>query len=92
MLGIQNYNAPVNFKSSKTKMLNDAVIKKMVNDFNKKVMDTKCTGDFNKDIQLYLDLTADSHKILQRIIEESQNKTISYECAKTQIGKLNILL
>ena len=91
MNGIQNNVTTVNFKSAKTKLFQDAVIEKMVTDFNKKVMETKFSGDYEKDIQQYLNMQAESNKILYKIIEAAQDKTISYDCAKKQIRKLDIL-
>lgn len=87
---IQNYGTNVGFQSAKKTVLNDAAVTKMVANFNKKVMNTKCSGDFENDIRQYADMQAESNKILLDIIEAAKEKTISYDCAKKQIKKLDI--
>ena len=91
MNGIQNYGTTVNFKAAKTALLNDAAIEKMVSDFSAKVMETKFSGDFEKDMLQYAKMHAESNKILHNIVEAAKDKKISYDCAKTQIKKLDIL-
>lgn len=87
---IQNYGANVNFQSAKVRVLNDAAVEKMVADFHKKVMDTKCSGDFENDLRQYVNMQAESNKILLKILGAAKEKTISYDCAKKQIKKLDI--
>ena len=90
MNGIQNNI--LSFKSARTKLFQDAVIEKMVTDFNKKVMDTKCTGDFEKDFQQYLNMQAESNKILYKITKAAQDKTVSYDCAKKTNTKIRYFI
>ena len=92
MNSIQNYDTAVNFRAARTKIFNDAAVEKMVADFNKKVMETKMTGDFEKDMQQYMNMHAESNKILHKIVEAAKDKTITYDCAKAQIKCLDIIL
>ena len=87
---IQNYGANVNFKSARIRKLNDASVEKMVADFNKKVMNTKFSGNYQRDMEQYMSMQAESNKILLDILGAAKEKTISYDCAKKQIKKLDI--